>query len=75
MGFDELSPPRFEMSSLWTLPRFLGFLRSWSATARYIEARGEDPVVAQADELEPPWGDPEVPRTISWPLTVRAARL
>jgi hypothetical protein len=28
-----------------------------------------------AEVLGSAWGDPEVPRTISWPLTLRAGRV
>ncbi len=73
--FDELSPPAFHMQAEWALPELLGYLRSWSSTARFIVARGFDPVVNLGEELLPLWGDPESPRTITWPLSVRVARV
>lgn len=73
--FAELAAPHFAMCQRWTLTRLLGYFRSWSATGRYIAARGEDPVAGVADELAAAWGDPAVTREITWPLAVRAGRV
>ena len=72
--FTELTPPAFSMQTRWDLPHLLGYLRTWSATARYVEKVGRDPVVALAAQLEPLWSDPQTPRTISWPLALRIGR-
>lgn len=70
--FERLSAPAFELVQHWDLAAFLRYLRSWSACARYIAARGTDPVSALAVQLEPVWGEPERRRRIAWPLTLRA---
>jgi SAM-dependent methyltransferase len=76
--FDEFVPPQalpaFDMVEAWSLPRLLGYFRSWSATGRYIQAHGVDPVPALAAELAPLWGDPDHPRQVTWPLTIRVGR-
>lgn len=72
--FAEIEAPRFAMTASWPLPRLLGYFRSWSATGRYLQAKGEDPVAALAAELAQAWGDPEVKRTVTWPLAVRVGR-
>jgi ubiquinone/menaquinone biosynthesis C-methylase UbiE len=72
--FAELVPPRFAMEVRWELSRFLGYLRTWSATARYVDAVGADPVLAVEKEMAPLWGDPRSPRKISWPLALRVGR-
>lgn len=72
--FAEFEAPAFQMTARWTLPRLLGYFRSWSATGRYIQARGEDPVAALTERLAEAWGDPETERTVTWPLAVRAGR-
>lgn len=74
LPFTEFEVPRFEMSVQWPLDRLLGYFASWSATGRYIKARGENPVAALAQELGPAWGDPKAARRVAWPLAVRAAR-
>lgn len=72
--FAEFAPPAFEMTAHWPLPRLLGYFRSWSATGRYIKARGEDPVVGLAEGLASLWGDPEAGRQVAWPLALRVGR-
>ncbi len=70
--FVELEPPEFHMEVSWTLPELLGYLRSWSATGRYLAEQGHDPVTALAAVLAPLWGSPRDRRRITWPLAVRA---
>jgi len=52
----------------------MGYLRSWSATARMQQATGVDPVQELAPRLAAVWGDPGGRRTISWPISLRAGR-
>ncbi len=73
--FDELEVPEFFMERLWTLAQMLDYLRTWSATQRYIKECGTDPTHALMTELLPVWGDPEQPKRIAWPLAVRCGRL
>jgi len=49
----------------------LGYLRTWSATKRYLRDRGDDPVAAMASDLAGAWGDPATRRTMHWPLHLR----
>jgi SAM-dependent methyltransferase len=73
--FAELAVPAFAMTADWNLPRLLGYFASWSATGRYIQARGEDPVAALAERLTQAWGDPGATRLVTWPLAIRAGRI
>lgn len=70
--FPEIKSPSFSMREDWTMAQFLGYLRSWSATGRYVDAKGEDPVVPLEERLAPGWG-PRT-RTVSWPLSLRVGR-
>ena len=72
--FPELSPPRFELEQHWTLAHLMGYVRSWSATARYRAQRGIDPVLQLEGELGPLWGDPQRLRRVRWPLALRIGR-
>ncbi len=69
--FKELHAPPFEMGAKWSLHDLLGYLRSWSATQRFIEARGVDPVIDFANELRTAWDTPEEKKLIVWPLRIR----
>ncbi len=70
----EVSAPRLIMESDWSLDALLGYVRSWSATARYIKVRGSDPVASLRERLIQSWGDPRMQRRICWPLSIRVAR-
>lgn len=74
LPFPELEVPYFEMSAQWPLEAVLGYLRTWSATQRYIRERGEDPTEGLRRALTRAWPQTDVPRTVTWPLQVRVAR-
>jgi SAM-dependent methyltransferase len=70
--FAELESPVFDMSLAWPLPAFLAYVRTWSATNRFVNERGFDPVVELGRTLEPLWGA-EL-RRVRWPLSLRVGR-
>lgn len=69
--FPTLAPPAFDMRVHWTLAQLLGYLRSWSATARYIAACGRDPTGPLAEVLAPLWGEV---REVRFPLILKVGR-
>jgi SAM-dependent methyltransferase len=69
--FAELTPPTFEMREDWSLAQVIGYIRSWSATARYFERHKVDPAAALAERLACVWGNPDESRRITWPLSLR----
>ncbi|MBA8882754.1 class I SAM-dependent methyltransferase [Dokdonella fugitiva] len=73
--FDEIDVPAFDMHVDWTLAQFLAYLRSWSATQRYLAANGEDPVALVEDEITRGWGDPHAVRRVRWDFHLRAGRV
>jgi SAM-dependent methyltransferase len=70
--FARLNPPPLDLRATWTLDQLAGYLRSWSATRRYIEKNGTDPVTAFGETLRDVWGDGS--REVIWPLTILAGR-
>jgi SAM-dependent methyltransferase len=72
--FPELEPPCFAMEEQWSLSQLLGYLRTWSATQRFRESQGHDPVDQLSQEIEPLWGGPSQLRTVRWPLSLRLGR-
>ena len=48
---------------------------SWSSTARFMAARGFDPVTRLEEQVLPLWKDPDARRLVRWPLAIRVARL
>ena len=73
--FEMIEVPPFSMSVAWTLAQLFAYLRTWSATQRYQQANGVDPVMALEPALAQAWGDPERKLAIVWPLAVRAGKL
>lgn len=73
--FDEIRAPAFSMEKLWSLADLVGYIRTWSATRRYVEATGQDPLALVAAELAGAWGEPHAPRTIRWDLDLRVGRV
>jgi SAM-dependent methyltransferase len=69
--FPETETPQFEMSVHWKLEHLIGYLRTWSATQRFIAANRRDPLEEIAAELGAAWGDAKQSRRVIWPLTLR----
>jgi SAM-dependent methyltransferase len=69
--FHKIDPPKFEMAVHWDLDHLVGYLRTWSATQRFIAAKGADPLEQIIHELRRAWGDPQRTRKVRWPLTLR----
>jgi len=69
--FVEIAAPEFPMVAPWTVDHLLAYLRSWSATQRYIKALGEDPVSLIEPDLRAAWGDPARKRDVRWQFHLR----
>jgi SAM-dependent methyltransferase len=72
--FEAVEAPVFALSADWTLARLLGYFASYSATRRFREATGRDPVAAHAGALAAAWGEPDTSRTVCWPMFVHVRR-
>jgi SAM-dependent methyltransferase len=73
--FEGIGSPPFQLRVEWTLSQLGGYLRSWSAVAKFVDERGYDPVAPLLEHIGQHWGPPERPRTITWPLAVRVGRI
>jgi SAM-dependent methyltransferase len=69
--FPETETPSFEMIAQWHLEHLVGYLRSWSATQRFIAANDRDPLKEIDDNLRDAWGDARQRRRVVWPLMLR----
>lgn len=70
--WQRLAVPRFETACDWTVATLAAYLRSWSATQRFIRAKGFDPVAACYGELAKAFGEGR--RRVRWPLVVHVFR-
>ena len=73
--FPRLPSPPFAMTARWTRGQLAGYLRTWSATQRYREAQGEDPVARWEEEAAPHWEQADQRREVRWPLALRVGRV
>jgi SAM-dependent methyltransferase len=71
---DEVPAPRISIDAQFTLAQLLGYVSSWSAVGRFIKANGHDPVPELGRVLGSLWGNPDTPRRMVWPISVRAGR-
>lgn len=69
--FDEEPAPAFMMAHRWSADEFLGYLRTWSATQRYVAGTGRNPVADVTDEMRTVW---RRRHTVRWPLHLRLGR-
>jgi SAM-dependent methyltransferase len=73
--FPEIAAPPFEMVAEWNAEHLIGYLRTWSATQRFMAANQRDPLQDVEEDLRSAWGDAGQLRSVAWPLTVRVGRL
>ena len=70
--FAELRAPRLTLEQRWTLDELLGYVGTWSASDRFSDATGLDPVRELDRVLAPLWGARSRVRNVSWPVAIRA---
>ncbi|HUF65576.1 MAG TPA: class I SAM-dependent methyltransferase [Gemmatimonadaceae bacterium] len=74
--FEEVPAPAHFVARLdMALEDVTGYLESWSATQRYRERTGRDPIAAIREDLAAAWGDPHTARVVEWPLFMRIGRM
>ncbi len=73
LPFDEITPPRFAMQSVWNLGQYLNYLETWSAVRKYIKAKGRNPVRDLDKAWLKAWGNPAQKLRIYFPLYLRVA--
>lgn len=72
--FAEIAAPPFAMQATWPLAGLLGYLATWSATKRYVQILGMDPLDRVSGDLTRAWGPADVTHLVTWPLYLRVGR-
>jgi len=70
--FREIEASTFRMKEERTLSSWVGYLFTWSATQRAIKEQSRTFFGDFVTRLQKAWGDPASPRTVVWPLYLRA---
>lgn len=66
--FQKITPPHFFMSASWDAEAALNYFRTWSATQKYRDANGKDPIAQIETAFRLAWGHPQKKREVKWPL-------
>lgn len=69
-----IEAPPFILRKEWTRAQLLGYLRSWSAVARFKAANAHDPVDALDGMLAAHWPDGKA-MVVEWPLFMHVGRV
>jgi len=72
--FREIVTPTFYINVEWNLTHLAGYLSSWSATQRFIEQEGTDPVPSTILAISRFWKDDEG-KNITFPLFMRSGKI
>jgi SAM-dependent methyltransferase len=73
--FPEITGPKVSMGAEWTLPDLIGYLGTWSSFQKYYKEKGFDPRVPLMPNFIKAWGNQNVPKNVSWPLSLRLFRV
>lgn len=65
--------PAIDMTAVWSRDELLGYIQTWSASAKLVTSEGMEAVDALCADVAAAWPGDDV-RTIRWPLTIRLAR-
>lgn len=73
--FAEVPVPTFSIARDLSLAGLMGYVRTWSATARFVAEHGTGEVERLESELSRYWGDPTNPRRVEAPMFIRAGHV
>jgi SAM-dependent methyltransferase len=73
--FREIAHPEFGLELDWPFEQVIGYVSSWSATAQYRKALGQDPVPLLQHTLGAIWPGAGASARVHIPLGLRVARL
>lgn len=73
--FADIATPKLEIRLEWTRDDLLAYLRTWSATQRYIKELGSDPCIELGERLRDIWPQSDSRKSIIWPIALRCGRL
>ncbi|MBC9246140.1 class I SAM-dependent methyltransferase [Paracoccus sp. 11-3] len=73
--FAEIPTPDLSIRLTWRLADVMGYLATWSAVRRAIEADQQLVLDSFAAEFSALWGDPEQARQVAWPIKMRVGHV
>jgi ubiquinone/menaquinone biosynthesis C-methylase UbiE len=73
--FNDIKTPEFLIKKQVTLTETLGYLRSWSATQKYIDKYKENPIDILSKKLQDYWQDIEKQKEMTWKLILKVGKI
>ncbi|HEY3404371.1 MAG TPA: methyltransferase domain-containing protein, partial [Ohtaekwangia sp.] len=68
--FEEIPTPGFSIDVEWSFTQLTGYLESWSATQKFIQAKHFNPVPELMEKLKPYWQINEI-KPVRFPVFLR----
>jgi SAM-dependent methyltransferase len=73
--FQETRIPQLDIEVSWRLEDLVGYACTWSAVKAAEKQLGSSLIEAFREELRKEWGDPEIRRRVTWPLSLRVGHV
>ncbi len=73
--FERIATPKFQMKANLNLVEFLGYLASWSSSAKFLEKNGYSALKDVYEQVLPLWGAAESKKLLQWNLHLLVGRV
>lgn len=73
--FQIISAPAFQIQKQWTRNELLGHFRTWSATQKFIDKYGKNPIEVLEKDLAVYWENRDEAKDVSWKLILKVGQL
>jgi hypothetical protein len=72
--FEEITAPKFIISTEWNLDQLLNYLNTWSAIQKYRLEKNADPLILIKNAIKPFWKDIEK-KTVTWTINLKIGKV
>ena len=73
--FEEITTPKFTISTKWNLDQLLNYLDTWSAIRKYRSEKDADPLILIKNEIKPYWEDELEEKPVTWTINLKVGRI
>lgn len=73
--FQTVPTPSFHIRKQWTRTELLGHFRTWSATQKFIDKYGKDPLEELETEFAKHWENRDEVKEVSWKLILKIGKV
>ncbi len=73
--FEEITAPKFTISTEWNMVQLLNYLDTWSAVRNYRSEKDTEPLILIKNELKPYWKDELEKKPVTWTINLKVGRI